>query len=143
MASAGKTVNGVPVEDVVREYPEVPELVERIAYRKVPAPQLAIEEYDSSWPELFKVLEKRIRSAFEQGSTDEQKVTILAINHVGSTSVPGLPAKAVVDIDLVLSSVKTPDEPYYVPLLEAAGFQYLLREPAWVSEHVLSFCPQT
>lgn len=144
MNANGKTVNGVPVEDVIREYPEVPELVERIAFRKVPAPILAIEEYDPAWPEQFKVFEGRIRAAFDQSSStdnSENKVTILAVNHVGSTSIPGLPAKAVIDIDLVLSSVKLPSEPYYVPFLEAAGFQYLLREPAWVSSIALGGWP--
>jgi GrpB-like predicted nucleotidyltransferase (UPF0157 family) len=135
MTLSERTVNGVPIADVVREYPEIPDLVERIAFRKVPAPTLAIEEYDPSWPQHFKALEAKICRAFESASDSQNTVTILSVNHVGSTSVPGLPAKAVIDIDLVLSSVQLSDEPYYVPLLESAGFQYLLREPAWVSGH--------
>lgn len=129
---ASKTVNGVPVEAIVQDFEDQPELVERIAHRKVKAPELAIEEPDPEWLEYFQVFETRITEVFEEETEDvKEKVAILAINHVGSTSVPQLPAKAVIDIDLVLSSVALPNEPYYVPRLEAAGFQYLLREPAW------------
>lgn len=129
---ASKTVNGVPVEAIVQEFEDQPDLVERIAHRKVKAPELAIEEPNPKWLEYFQEFKSRITSAFGEDSQDaNDKVIILAINHVGSTSVPQLPAKAVIDIDLVLSSIAHTYEPYYVPRVEAAGFQYLLREPAW------------
>ena len=140
---ASKTINGVPVEDIVNHLEINEDLVERIAYRKVKAPELAIVEPDPEWPKYFQGLRSRIVAALEQrgvdrpspqaggGDTTADQVTVLAINHVGSTSVPGLPAKAVIDIDLVLSSNTLAAEHFYVPRLEAAGFQYLLREPAW------------
>ncbi|EMC99286.1 hypothetical protein BAUCODRAFT_42663, partial [Baudoinia panamericana UAMH 10762] len=119
-----------------------PELVERVAKRKVKPPELTIVEPDSQWIDHFETFKARITAAFgrrgpnnevllrEDGS-NATEVVILSINHVGSTSVPDLPAKAVIDIDLVLSSNTLSSEPFYVPRLEAAGFQFLLREPAW------------
>lgn len=137
-----QTYNGIPIEAIVKDHEMDPDLVERIAHRKVPAPKLAIVEPDPQWPSYFQSFKDRILEAFGQESPknelpqppsndDDKKVTVQAINHVGSTSVPNLPAKAVVDIDLVLSEVTLPYEPLYVPVLEKAGFQYLLREPAW------------
>jgi GrpB-like predicted nucleotidyltransferase (UPF0157 family) len=58
----------------------------------------------------------------------------LAVEHVGSTSVPGLAAKPIIDIDL---SVADPgDEPSYAPDLAAAGVRLRVRGPGW-HEHRL------
>ncbi|KAK1515605.1 uncharacterized protein CCOS01_12803 [Colletotrichum costaricense] len=54
---------------------------------------------------------------------------LTVISHVGSTSVPNLPAKDVIDIDLAVENPT--DEAAYAPALEKAGFQFLLREPEW------------
>lgn len=131
MDPANKAVNGVPIQDILQPLQDDPELVQRISKRKVKAPELAIVDPDPQWLEHFQTFKSRILAAFEEGGDHGSKVTILSINHVGSTSVPELPAKAVIDIDLVLSDNSLSVEPYYVPRLEAAGFQYLLREPAW------------
>jgi GrpB-like predicted nucleotidyltransferase (UPF0157 family) len=145
MTSSSKTVNGVPINAIVEPFNDDPNGVQRIAYRKVPAPELAIVEPDPKWPEHFQTFQSRILAAFGEpldskdgessqtgdASKPSDKVTILAINHVGSTSVPGLPAKAAIDIDLILSSNILASEAYYIPRLEAAGFQFLLREPGW------------
>ncbi|KAJ0317139.1 hypothetical protein COL5a_011282 [Colletotrichum fioriniae] len=56
----------------------------------------------------------------------------VSITHVGSTSVPNLPAKDVIDIDLAVENPS--DEDAYAPALENAGFQFLIREPEW-NEH--------
>ena len=58
----------------------------------------------------------------------------LAIEHVGSTSVPGLAAKPIIDIDVTVADPR--DESRYVPPLEAAGFRLRVREPNW-HEHRL------
>ena len=142
MNTPNKTVNGVPVEAILKPYEDKPELVQRISERKVKAPELAIVEPDPQWLDHFQTFKSRILAAFEpHGPNDEvhqqgggdnaSRVAILSINHVGSTSIPKLPAKAVIDIDLVLSSNSLSAEPFYVPRLEAAGFQFLLREPTW------------
>lgn len=134
---SGKTVNGVPLEEILTPSPMIPELVQRIAHRKVKRPDLEIVSSHPQWPEFFEGFKGRILAAFEApgphetGHLAEEKVDILAISHVGSTSVPRLPAKAVIDIDLILTDNTLSSEAFYVPRLEAAGFQFLLREPAW------------
>lgn len=53
----------------------------------------------------------------------------LQVEHVGSTSVPGLPAKPVIDVDLTVADPER--EQCYVPALVAAGFTLAIREPWW------------
>jgi GrpB-like predicted nucleotidyltransferase (UPF0157 family) len=57
------------------------------------------------------------------------------LEHVGSTSVPGLAAKP--RIDVVLAVTDSADEATYVPRLEAAGYVLRIREPAWYEHRVL------
>jgi GrpB-like predicted nucleotidyltransferase (UPF0157 family) len=85
-----------------------------------------LADYDEAWAESFSRLASRIRDAL--GDRE------LTIEHVGSTSVPGLAAKPVVDI--VLTVADTRDEAAYVPAMEDAGFTLLIREPDWF-EHRL------
>jgi GrpB-like predicted nucleotidyltransferase (UPF0157 family) len=56
------------------------------------------------------------------------------IEHVGSTSVPGLPAKPIIDIALELPD--SSDEAAYVPDMEAVGYVLRIREADWF-EHRL------
>ncbi|RDW69570.1 hypothetical protein BP6252_08590 [Coleophoma cylindrospora] len=97
-----------------------PELVERIASRKV-EPSITILEPNPEWPQRFEEVKERIQNALG--------AFILEIAHTGSTSVPGLPAKDIIDVDLTLQDVT--DEASYVKPLEEAGFRFILREPAW------------
>ncbi len=53
----------------------------------------------------------------------------LLIEHAGSTSVPGLSAKPIIDV--VLAVPDSADEVAYVPVLERAGFTLRIREPDW------------
>ncbi|SNY52459.1 GrpB family protein [Paractinoplanes atraurantiacus] len=82
---------------------------------------VVIEDYDPAWPQRYAA----VRSALYEVLGD----AVLGIEHVGSTSVPGLAAKPIVDIDLVIAD--TADESRYVPALEAAGYWLILREPWW------------
>ena len=67
---------------------------------------------------------------------------MLALEHVGSTSVVGLAAKPVIDADLTVAD--SGDEAAYVPALEAAGFVLRVREPDWEEHRVLTIeAPQT
>lgn len=91
-----------------------------------------LAEYDPEWPRLFEREAQRIRAALGAKA--------LAVEHVGSTSVPGLAAKPVVDIDLVVAD--SSDEAAYVPELEAAGYVLHIREPQWY-EHRLFKGPDT
>jgi GrpB-like predicted nucleotidyltransferase (UPF0157 family) len=85
-----------------------------------------LAEYDPAWPELFAREEAKIRGALGD--------LVVEIHHVGSTSVPGLAAKPIIDICLVVPD--TTDEPAYVPALEAVDYVLRAREPAWF-EHRL------
>ncbi|KAI5267444.1 UPF0157-domain-containing protein [Aureobasidium subglaciale] len=108
------------IADILKDSEFKPELVERIAVREYPA-ALEVVAPNPAWPEIFDSLKKRI--------VDALGANAVAVNHVGSTSVPGLPAKDCIDIDLVVSDVA--NETAYVGPLEAAGFRFLLREAHW------------
>ncbi|KAH8879543.1 GrpB domain protein [Thozetella sp. PMI_491] len=103
------------------EYSDVPtpDQIQRVSFR-VPR-RIEIVEPDPAWPAQFAQIASLIRGALGDAA--------LSIDHVGSTSVPGLPAKPVIDVDLVVRDAA--DEATYVPALEAAGLQLLYREPLW------------
>jgi GrpB-like predicted nucleotidyltransferase (UPF0157 family) len=82
--------------------------------------------YDPQWPRLFEREAVRIQAALGEQA--------LLIEHVGSTSVPGLAAKPRIDIILVVSN--SADESSYVPALEAAGYVLRIREPDWYEHRV-------
>ena len=88
-------------------------------------------EYQSIWPEQFQREAERIQGALGSRA--------LSIDHVGSTSVPGLAAKPIIDI--VLRVADSSNEPAYVPDLEAAGYRLRIREPDWY-EHRLFKGPE-
>ena len=85
-------------------------------------------EPDPAWPWVFASLEDRIRAALGERA--------LAVEHVGSTAVPGLAAKPVIDIDLTVAD--SADEPAWLPPLEAAGFVLTVREPWWHEHRCLT-----
>jgi GrpB-like predicted nucleotidyltransferase (UPF0157 family) len=91
-----------------------------------------LAEYDPEWPRLYEREAERIGAALGP--------KVLRIEHVGSTSVPGLAAKPLIDIALVVAD--TTDEDAYVPPLEAAGYVLRIREPDWF-EHRLFKGPDT
>ncbi|KAM0433963.1 hypothetical protein ACHAPT_003907 [Fusarium lateritium] len=108
------------VEQLLKDYDYDPSLAQRVSFRKS-TPPLSIVESDPSWPATFDLIKARIESALGSSA--------LFINHVGSTSIMGLPAKAVIDIDLAVKDIT--DEASYAPALEEAGFQFIGREPHW------------
>jgi GrpB-like predicted nucleotidyltransferase (UPF0157 family) len=92
-----------------------------------PATDIELAGPDPAWPALYDDLAGRIRQALGSRA--------LRLDHVGSTSVPGLAAKPVIDIDLIVAD---PDrEQDYVPALEATGFRLVIREPWWYRHRVL------
>ena len=76
---------------------------------------------------MFSLAANRIRSALSERA--------LLIEHVGSTSVPGLSAKPFIDMVLVVED--SADEKSYVPLLEDQGFILRTREPGWFQHRFL------
>ena len=85
-----------------------------------------LAEYDEAWADSFVCEATRIRAALGEAA--------LMVEHVGSTSVPGLAAKPIIDI--VLTVADSSDEADYVPALEAAGYVLRIREPEWFEHRV-------
>jgi GrpB-like predicted nucleotidyltransferase (UPF0157 family) len=76
-----------------------------------PARALVVVDYDPSWPEGYERWRRRVGTALGPAA--------LGIEHVGSTSVPGLAAKPVIDIQVSVADLA--GERRYLPQLEAAG----------------------
>jgi GrpB-like predicted nucleotidyltransferase (UPF0157 family) len=93
---------------------------------------ITLADYDASWPALFEREAGRIRDALGESA--------VLIVHAGSTSVPGLAAKPIIDI--VLAVPDSAHEQAYVPPLEAAGYILRAREPGWF-EHRMFKGPDT
>jgi GrpB-like predicted nucleotidyltransferase (UPF0157 family) len=93
---------------------------------------ILIVDHDPKWPGLFQREAQRIRELLGRG--------VLRIEHVGSTSVPGLVAKPIIDVLLVVTD--SADEDSYVPALEAAGYVLRIRETDW-HEHRMFDGPDT
>ncbi len=93
--------------------------VQRVSSR--PQRRIEIVEPDPAWPAQFAQVATLIRDALGPAA--------LTIQHVGSTSVADLPAKPIIDVNLVVADPTAEDA--YVPALESAGFQFLYREPRW------------
>lgn len=91
-----------------------------------------LAEYDPQWPVLYAREAARIQSVLGD--------RIVLLEHVGSTSVPGLAAKPIIDILLVVAD--SADEPSYVPAMEGAGYVLRNREPEW-HQHRLFKGPDT
>ncbi len=92
-----------------------------------PPPKLSgpitFSEYDPAWPALYEREERRIRSILG--------LRVVRIEHTGSTSVPGLAAKPIIDITMTVADVA--DEAAFAADLEAGGYRQVIRErePEW------------
>ena len=93
---------------------------------------IVLAQYDPAWAVLYE------REAERVHATLGSRVRLL--EHAGSTSVPGLAAKPI--IDMVLAVADSADEAAYVPQLESAGYVLRIREPDW-HEHRLFKGPET
>ena len=81
--------------------------------------QVVIVDYDPAWPARFERERDRVRRAL--GASADR------IEHIGSTAVPGLAAKPIID---VLVAVADPDDDaLIVAAMEAAGYELRVREP--------------
>ena len=88
---------------------------------------IAVVDYDDEWPTLFQREAARIAGLLGGRA--------LRIEHVGSTAVQGLPAKPIIDIDLVVAD--SADEAAYLPALQSAGYRLVIREPGWYEHRCL------
>ncbi|MGK5627825.1 GrpB family protein [Streptomyces sp. URMC 123] len=80
---------------------------------------IQVVAYDPAWPDAFERERRRIVAAL--GPVARR------VDHVGSTAVPGLVAKPIIDIDLSVPDAD--DEGAYLGALEAAGYQLRVRQP--------------
>jgi len=94
--------------------------------------KILIVDYDPQWPVLYDREAARIRGVLGSQA--------LQLEHTGSTSVPGLSAKPVIDMLLVVTD--SAGEEAYVPALEAAGYVLRIREADW-HEHRMFKGPNT
>jgi GrpB-like predicted nucleotidyltransferase (UPF0157 family) len=88
---------------------------------------VVIEDYDPAWADRYAAIATALRDALAD--------RVLGLEHVGSTAVPGLAAKAIVDVDLTVAD--TEDEAHYLPALEKLGYLLVLREPWWHGHRML------
>jgi GrpB-like predicted nucleotidyltransferase (UPF0157 family) len=114
----------------------VPATEEQILAARVGGPPqtgpVLIVDYDPEWSRLFQREAGRVQTALGD--------RVILLEHVGSTSVPGLAAKARIDMLLVVAN--SADELAYVPALETAGYVLRIREPDWY-EHRMFNGPDT
>jgi GrpB-like predicted nucleotidyltransferase (UPF0157 family)/ADP-ribose pyrophosphatase YjhB (NUDIX family) len=104
-----------------------------------PLKTVEIAEYDPAWPERFRALADRAASALGD--------LVLAVEHVGSTSVPGLAAKPVIDMDVV---VRREDVDAAIGRLATLGYvhrgelgipgRHAFRAPPGEAKHHLYLC---
>jgi len=83
--------------------------------------KIVIADYDPLWPGKFRRHKQIIKAALRDAA--------ISIEHIGSTSVPELAAKPVVDIDVVVAD--SSNEAAYLPALVEAGYVLRVREPDW------------
>jgi GrpB-like predicted nucleotidyltransferase (UPF0157 family) len=88
---------------------------------------IRLVDYDLEWPRRFEDEANRIRTVLGERA--------LRIEHMGSTSVPDLPAKPVIDIVLVVAD--SAKEAEYAAALEKAGYRLHIREPGWYEHRML------
>lgn len=92
-----------------------------------PPTSVSLTPYNPQWPQRFQALAADIRAALGNRA--------LEVDHIGSTSVEGLAAKDVIDIDLVVADPR--DEDAYVPALERLGYVLQIREPSFHEHRAL------
>ncbi|HEX3615672.1 MAG TPA: GrpB family protein [Solirubrobacteraceae bacterium] len=94
---------------------------------QAPSTKVDLVPYDPAWPRAYERVAALIRGALGPAALD--------VAHVGSTSVPGLDAKPIIDIDLTVAD--NDDEAAYVPKLESHGFTLVLNEYWWYGHRLL------
>ena len=104
---------------------------------------IEVADYDPQWPLRFAEIASRVQVAFADGA-------LVGIEHVGSTSVPGLPAKPILDIDVVIPA--RTDLPEAIACLGTLGYEHqgdggipsreAFRSPLETPRHNLYVCAQ-
>ena len=93
--------------------------------------EIRVVEYNAGWNAQFECHAAIIAAALGE--------TALRIEHIGSTAVPGLAAKPIIDVLVVVAD--SSDESTYLPQMKAAGYVLRVREPEW-HEHRMFRTPE-
>jgi GrpB-like predicted nucleotidyltransferase (UPF0157 family) len=103
---------------------------------------VVVVDYDPMWPEIFEQLRTHVWSVLHD--------VALTIEHVGSTSVPGLAAKPIIDMSVIVASKR--EVPLAIARLATLGYEHLgnrgiedreaFRHPEGLPAHHLYVCPQ-
>ena len=111
------------------------------ANRALPTRTIVVVDYDPKWPEIFEELRSTIWSSVRGLAT--------AVEHVGSTSVPGLAAKPIIDISVVVPAES--DVPAAIERLSTLGYVHrgnlgvagreAFNSPSASPSHHLYLCP--
>lgn len=101
-------------QNLARKMKPLEERVQRAVSEDV-----AIVDYDPRWPEIFSQEAEHLRSCVPAG-------LIRRIEHFGSTAVPGLAAKPVIDLLVEVRSLRVARSEI-APILEAQGYDYFWR----------------
>ena len=104
-----------------------PEGVEFVRPRVPHHGSVHLADASPEWPRQYAAVAARIRTALAG--------LVIQVEHAGSTSVPGLAAKPIIDVLLLVPDAT--DEAAYVPALEAAELLLYLREPGWHQHRLL------
>jgi len=92
---------------------------------------IVIVDYDPAWPARFGQHARTITAVLGP--------RVVRIEHIGSTAVPGMAAKPIIDVLLVVDQPEREDS--YVPALERAGYVLRVREPSF-DQHRMLRSPQ-
>jgi GrpB-like predicted nucleotidyltransferase (UPF0157 family) len=87
--------------------------------QRVVREEISIVPYDANWPPLFQQEKEHLLGCLPKG-------LINSIEHFGSTAVPGLSAKPIIDILVEVTSLEQTKEKI-VPVLESQGYEYFWR----------------
>ena len=107
---------------------ELSDLDAPVIITPLPDKRVEVVPYDAGWPAAYAEVAAGVRAALGE--------RVLALEHVGSTAVPGLAAKPLIDAVLTVSDPA--DEAAYVPPLEALGYVLRVREPDWEQHRMLT-----
>jgi GrpB-like predicted nucleotidyltransferase (UPF0157 family)/ribosomal protein S18 acetylase RimI-like enzyme len=123
-ADSNVDANGDPNVDLSAD---LDDYLRRVTIGALEQPDIVVVDSDPAWPGRFAEHEATIRAALGERAR--------RVEHIGSTAVPGLAAKPIIDVLLVVEDPA--DEPAYLPALEAAGYALRVREPDFYEHRML------
>jgi GrpB-like predicted nucleotidyltransferase (UPF0157 family) len=104
--------------------------------------RVLVVDYDPSWPDMFEVLRRPVWAAVRD--------VAVSVEHVGSTAVPGLAAKPIIDMDVIVAS--SDSLPEAIGRLATLGYIYrgnlgiddreAFDSPQGLPAHHLYVCPE-